>query len=105
MALNVIQLGCTKNLPPAVDRVHEYDIVCQHAVSSINVSWHPASRAFLNSTRKKGLCRNRVKSLLSMRKPLLGDSFKPRLSLDRAPRRHIDFRTEGSILTFFLLNI
>ena len=36
MALNVIQLGCTKHLPTAVDRVHEYDIVCQHAVLSIN---------------------------------------------------------------------
>ena len=57
---------------------------------------HPASRAFLNSTRKKGLCRNCVNSLLNMRKALLGDSFKPRPSLDRTPRRHIDFRTEGS---------
>ena len=38
---------------------------------------HPASRSFLNSTRKKGLCRDRVKSLLSMRKPLLGDVSKP----------------------------
>ena len=33
----------------------------------------PASRAFLNSTTKKGLCRNRVKSLLSICKPLLGN--------------------------------
>ena len=38
---------------------------------------HPASRSFLNSTRKKGLYRNRVKALLSMRKPLLGDVSKP----------------------------
>ena len=37
--------------------------------------------------------------------PLLGDSFKPRPSLDRTPRRHIDFRTEGSILTFTLSKI
>ena len=38
---------------------------------------HPASRSFLNWTRRKGLYRNRVKSLLSMRKPLLGDVSKP----------------------------
>ena len=38
---------------------------------------HPVSRSFLNSTRRKGLCRNRVKSLLSMRKPLPGDVSKP----------------------------
>lgn len=38
---------------------------------------HPASRFFLNSTRKKGLCRDRVKSLLSMHKPLLGDVSNP----------------------------
>ena len=56
---------------------------------------HHASRVFLESMRKEGLCRNRVKSLLSMRKPLLGDSFKPRPSLDRTPRRQTDFRTEG----------
>ena len=43
--------------------------------------FHPASRTFLNSTRKKGLCRNRVKSLLSMRKQLLGNSFKPSLEV------------------------
>ena len=30
---------------------------------------HPDNRGFLSSTREKGLCRNRVKSLLSMRKP------------------------------------
>ena len=33
-----------------------------------------------------------------MRKLLLGNSFKPRPSLDRTPRRHIDFHTEGSIV-------
>ena len=38
---------------------------------------HPASRSFLNSTKRKGLYRNHVKSLLSMRKPLLGDVSKP----------------------------
>ena len=38
---------------------------------------HPASRSFLNWTRRKGLYRNHVKSLLSMRKPLLGDVSKP----------------------------
>ena len=47
--------------------------------------WRPASRFFLNSARKKILRRNRVKSLLRLRKPLLGDSFKPRLDLDRTP--------------------
>ena len=49
------------------------------------VRHHPASRAFLNSMRKKGICRNHVKSLLSMCKPLLGDRFKPRLHLDHTP--------------------
>ena len=44
---------------------------------------HPASRAILNWTSQNGLCTNRVKSLLSMRLPLLGDSFKP--SFDRTP--------------------
>ena len=37
-----------------------------------------------------------------MRNRLLGDSFKPRPSLDCTPRRHIDFRTEGMILSFTL---
>ena len=63
---------------------------------------HPANRAL---TRKKGSCRHRVNSLLSMRNPLLGDSFKPRSILDRTPRCHIDFRTEGSILAFALSKI
>ena len=58
-----------------------------------------------NSTKKKGLCINRVKSLLSMRKLLLGHSFKPRPSLYRTPRRHIDLHTEGSILTYALSKI
>ena len=50
---------------------------------------HPAKRAFLNSTRKKGLEKScEVLILLSMRKPLLGHSFKPRSILDRTPRRH-----------------
>ena len=69
------------------------------------VNRHPGSRGFLNSTRKKGLCRNREKSVLSMRKPLLGNSFKPRPSLDCAPRRHVDFPTEGSILSFSMSKI
>ena len=38
-----------------------------------------------------------------MRKPLRGDIFKPRLSLNCTPRHHIDFCTEGSILTFRLV--
>ena len=63
---------------------------------------HSVSRAFFNSTRRKGLCRNRFKSLLSMRKPLLGDSVTPRSILGRTSRRHIDFPTHGSILTFAL---
>ena len=33
------------------------------------------------------------------------DSLKPRPSLDRTPKRHIGFRTEGSILTFALSKI
>ena len=48
--------------------------------------------AFLSRRERKD-CRNCVKSLLSMRGPLLGDSFKPRLSLDRTP---------GAILIFVL---
>ena len=38
-------------------------------------------------------------------KPLLGNSFKPSPSLDRTSRPHIEFRTEGSILTFALSKI
>ena len=49
--------------------------------------------------------RTRVDSLLSTRNPLLGDSFKPRPSLDRTRRRHIDFRTEGSLLTLAISKI
>ena len=48
-------------------------------------NWHPAGRSFLNSTRKKVLHRKSVSCLLSVRRPLLGDSFKPRLTLDRTP--------------------
>ena len=45
----------------------------------------PAEPFLIDSTGKKNY-RNRVlKSLLSMRRQLLGDSFKPRLSLDRTP--------------------
>ena len=46
-----------------------------------------------------------VQSLLSMHKLLLGDSFKPTPSLDRTSGCHIDFRTEGSVLTFALSKI
>ena len=66
---------------------------------------HLASRAFLKSTRKKGLCRNSVRSSLSMRKSLLGNNVKPMPSLDCTLRRPIDFRTEGLILTFALSKI
>jgi len=44
----------------------------------IHQSFTLPAEAFL--TRKKVLFRNRIKSLLSMRKPLLGDSFKPQLA-------------------------
>ena len=33
-------------------------------MSNIHIIQHPVSRALFNSTRKKGLCRDRVKSLL-----------------------------------------
>ena len=52
--------------------------------------------------RERKHYRNRVTSLLSMRKPLLGNSFKASPSLDRTPSRHVEFPTEGSILTFAL---
>ena len=79
--------------------------ISQFQLISESSNSHPASRAFLNSSREKGLCRNRVKSLLNMSKPLLGDSFKPRPSLDSTPRRSIDFHTEGSLLTFTLSKV
>ena len=65
---------------------------------------HPAGRAFPFLTRRERKD-SAEKSLLSMRKPLLVDSFKPRPSLDRTPRLHVDFHTEGSILTFALSKI
>ena len=49
----------------------------------IRLFGHPTSRAFRNSTIRKALCRSRVKPLLSVRKLLLVDSFKARLSVDR----------------------
>ena len=42
---------------------------CEFVKSRKLVLDHPASRAFLNSTREKGLCTSRVKSILSMRNP------------------------------------
>ena len=84
--------------------------------------FHPASRAFLifdEKEKEKSLSKTRYTAskrgyaeivlslywVCAMCKPLLGDSFKSRSSRDRTPKCQIDFRTEGSILTFALSKI
>ena len=87
-------VGDSSASPPS-ERSREFCVVQLRLIQSDH-----ARRSLHNSTRKKGLCRNRVNSLLSVCKPLFEDFFKPRPRLDRNPKRHIDFRTEGSIVNF-----
>ena len=83
-------------LGPHVSLTEHINKICLFLIASLHRSTNfyntrPASRAFLHLTRNKELCRNRVKPFLNMCKLLLGDTFKPKPSLDRTPRRHVDF--------------
>ena len=80
-------------------------IVHGRGLSNLNLGIFVCSIDVFRASKPVPCINYGVKHLLKIHKPLLGDSFKPRPGLDRTPRRHIDCRTEGSILNFTLSKI